>query len=143
MTPDDVAAVWRRLRADGASTAREVMMRTGLAPEVVSDIYRVLVATGFARLGKRKRLSIRSRVDIGHVLAVIDFGRRRALQVMQPGTGNRRDDCARYDECLDAFARAHGDKVDGHCPRECERFVPWTEDWKRTMHDAVARKEWG
>ena len=144
MTPADVLAVWNRLRASGAATERETVMRTGLATDVVRDVYRALVASGFAwvRPGNRGRLSIRSRVDPTHVLAVIDFERRRALQVMQPGEGDRRDECANYDECLTAFAHAHGDEVDGHCPQACERFAPFADGWRRAGHDSAARKEW-
>lgn len=144
MTADDVTAVWRCLRASGPSTERETAMRTGLALDVVRDAYRVLIATGFASVKKwaRGKLSIRSRVDLSHVLAVIDFDRKRALQVMQPGEGDRRDNCENYAECLGAFAHAHSDDVDAHCPAACERFAPYAEDWRRAGHDSAARKEW-
>jgi hypothetical protein len=66
----------------------------------------------------------------------------RHLPVMQPGSGDRRDDCAAYDECLDAFARAYSDAVDGHCPKACERFEPFADGWRRMGHDSAARKEW-
>jgi hypothetical protein len=150
VTAGDMLAVVRVMRRLGPTTMRKVAKLGKIDERIAKDAIVALEVFGLAeerRLrGNIRRLYLASDVGDDDVRAAhvqwVTARASRHLPVMQPGSGDRRDDCAAYDECLDAFARSYSDKVDGHCPPTCERFAPFADGWRRMGHDSAARKEW-
>lgn len=143
-------AVVRIIRRLGPTTMRKIARLGRIDERIAKDSVYALEVFGLVeerRLrGNIRRLYLAADVSDDDVRAAhaqwLAARASRHLPVMQLGSGDRRDDCAAYGECLDAFARAYSDRVDGHCPEACERFAPYAEGWRRMGHDSVARKEW-
>ncbi len=144
----ELVEVVRTMRKLGPASQSEIALRSGLSMDVVRSVVATLKRSGCAVSksigGGKYRVSLRSglTVELTHAayLSWRDDESRRSLPMMQPGSGDRRHDCEHYDDCVTVFAHAHSDAVDAHCPKACSSFERNTTEWKRTAHDAVARR---
>lgn len=62
---------------------------------------------------------------------------------LQPGRGDRRDDCARLESCLDGWVRTcnrYGIGPDAHCSPRCCGYEPRDTSSERD-HEALRRLE--
>lgn len=150
MTAGDMLAVVRIMRR-GPTTMRKIAAAGKFDERIAKDAVHALLVFGLLEErripGGMYRLMLADGTGDDDVRAAhvqwLEAKRTRHLPVMQPGDdGDRRDDCANYDECLTAFARAYSDAVDAYCPEVCERFAPFADGWRRMGHDSAARKEW-
>lgn len=146
----ELVEVLRAMRKLGPATRSEIALASGIALEVVRSALAALLRAGLAKsktIGPgRYRVSLEPGVtaERGH-LAYLSWRaeeerRARSLPLMQRGAGDRREGCANYGECLDAFSHAHSDSVDAHCPKGCSSYQAETTGWKRTAHEAVSRR---
>lgn len=146
----ELVEVFRAMRKLGPATQSEIALASGVEVETLRSAIAAMKRSGLARMTKisrgRHRLTLEPGVTVEQSHAAYlswraDEDRRaRSLPLMQRGAGDRREDCARYDECLDAFAHAHSEGVGAHCPRGCASFEQDATGWKRTAHDAVSRR---
>lgn len=149
LTSDEALAVAFAIRKVVAASVRRIAAAAKVPEPVAKMAVSMLLRHGLAvEVGEPGKLSICALLrdtDKAAILAAhaqwLETRKTRHLPIMQPGYGEKRD-CTNYDECCDAFAHAHGDGVDGHCPEACERFAPFAEGWGRMWHDFAARKEW-
>lgn len=146
----ELVEVFRAMRRLGPATQSEISLASGVEVETVRSALAAMKRSGLARITKisrgRHRLTLEPGVTVeqGHAAYLSwraeEERRARSLPLMQRGAGDRRDDCGRYDECVDAFAHAHSESIDAHCPKACASFERDDTGWKRTAHDAVSRK---
>lgn len=113
----------------------------------LTDLINVgLVRSRRAGGGKRivYELSIAgSKASVTEAIDAVDAHRgRHRLAMFRVGEGEKRDECAHYESCRDAFAREHDDETDGHCPSGCIHYRPEPTKLSRLWHDSAARKEW-
>ncbi len=102
-------------RSGGVHTPEKLALRFEAAiPSVMTEIGKMLAAADIVRDGlienQRERIRYKARpVHTGNVARAIGF---------EPGEGDRRDDCVRYDWCLDNYC-APGQ---AHCANGCPGF---------------------
>ncbi len=119
----------------GVHTPEKLAIRFGVPiASVMTEIGKMLAAADIVRDGpienQRERIVYRARqMHTGNIARAIGF---------EPGEGDRRDDCARYEWCLFSY----GEHGQAHCAENCPGFQLVSADRLREAAMVRRKTQW-